>query len=619
MSSPRTAAPPPGALGPRLLAGAIALALAGCGGAEQVEYREVALELLRSPERLEVRREPARYPVRIQAVSPLRSVGSGSGNRPALVLPPGSEVAWDLPALGPGTELVLEVGVAWRDHEEARGRATMVGLLNGEPIFEDELVIGGVDVGRRGWIEHRVAAPDGGELVLRCTSPELKGLRTAVAGLTLEQRHVVEAARSSPAAPNLVLIVIDTLRADRVSAYGYERPTAPAMEALAARGVLWEDAWSVAPWTWPSTASILTGQEPPAHGVLDRFSCYLPDASQTLAERLRAAGFDTAGWSSNPLISAEQNFAQGFARFETEDWTRSAQFVEAPLAWLEGARDRRFLLYLHLTDPHLPYQPESELRARFASAPIPEGFEIDDLAEDLRARVGEPEWVRAAIDHASDLYDAEVAASDRAVARVVEQLEQLGLTDSTLVIVTSDHGEELLEHGLLGHSHQLFRESLIVPLIAAGPGLPAGVRVDSAVQNHRLLPSILTWLHLQPSGGLPPILPLANESRPPTLRFGTEVGDWMATGTSERLLARRADGELVLWMESGERLAIFDTKRDPAETVDLLPARRADAERGRADLQGWWQRQSSGRPVSLAGGEATAEMLRALGYLEDDE
>lgn len=598
-----------------------ALLGAGCGsgsGSDEVAYREVVLELLRSPERLEVKREPARNRVRIETVSPLRSVGSGAGNRPALILPPGSEAVFDLPDLGPGTSLALSVGLSWDDHEDARGTAKFIGLLDGRVVLREEVAIGGPKAERGGWIDHRIDVSGGGALSLRCIS-EVKGLRSSVAGLTVERTRRVPAARSTPEAPNLVLVVVDTLRSDRVSAYGYGRPTAPALEALAARGVLWEDAWSVAPWTWPSTASILTGEEPPEHGVLDRFSCYLADESTTLAEHMRAAGCATVGFSSNPLISVWQNFGQGFEQFESEDWTRSATFIEPALARLADFGERRFLLYLHLTDPHLPYQPEPDLRERFVSAAGPGSFGLADFGDVLRGGDPDDPLLADALAYISQMYDAEVAASDRAIERVVDRLAELGLDDRTIVVVTSDHGEELLEHGQLGHSHQLFRESLIVPLIAAGPGLPAGRRVSTPVQNHRLLPSLLEWLDLPATAGLPAPLPLDDTAAAaPALHFGTEVGEWLGEGTSSRLLARREGDEFVLWMPEGERLALFDTAADPAETVDVAAERADAATRARALLERWWERRETDRPPPLAGGEETVEMLRALGYLNDE-
>jgi hypothetical protein len=217
----------------------------------------------------------------------------------------------------------------------------------------------------RGWRPHRIPVPDGGRLELTVEAPGSRVIESAFAGLELELERRAPRTRSSPDRPNLVLVVIDTLRADRLSSQGYSRPTSPALDALAEDGVRWSDAWSVAPWTWPSTASILTGAQPPEHGVLNEFSCYLPETREVLAERLRAEGFATAAVSTNPLISPGQNFDQGFDTYELLPWARSTEALPRAIERLESFGDERFLLYLHLTDPHLPFEPEPELRERF--------------------------------------------------------------------------------------------------------------------------------------------------------------------------------------------------------------------------------------------------------------
>ncbi|MEO0653081.1 MAG: sulfatase, partial [Planctomycetota bacterium] len=416
-------------------------------------------------------------------------------------------------------------------------------------------------------------------------------------------------------APNLVLVVIDTLRSDRLSAYGYARPTSPNLTALATRGVLWSDAWSVAPWTWPSTASILTGLEPPEHGVLNRFSCHLPETAETLAERLLAAGFATAAVSTNPLISPGQNFQQGFLDFELRPWARATEALPLAEAALERMADERFFLYLHLTDPHLPFEPEPEHAQGFVESPAPEGFVLEELETQVAER--DAAWGQAARAYTSDLYDAEVAAADAALGRLFAALARLDLNDQTLIVVTSDHGEELFEHGRLGHSHQLFRESLSVPLVAAGPGLPTDQRIDDPVQNVRLLPSVLAWLDLDADPDLPLALPLT-PGRPKSLHFSTEVGSWPGERDSARLLARREDDRFTLWSPSRAEVALYDLAADPDETVNIAADRPVVAQRQVTRIDRWWSTREVARPGGLAGGADTEAMLRRLGYLEDD-
>jgi arylsulfatase A-like enzyme len=596
-------------------------ALAACGGEGERRYREVAVELLRRPDLIEIQRPSRRGQVTVSPVTPVDAAQTGEGTRPALVVPPGARVSIELPDLGRRAELNLALGVDRETHkafEEGgnRVRARMLVTLDDELVVEETIVVGGPPE-ERGWRPHRIPVPDGGRLELTVEAPGSRVIESAFAGLELELERRAPRTRSSPDRPNLVLVVIDTLRADRLSSQGYSRPTSPALDALAEDGVRWSDAWSVAPWTWPSTASILTGAQPPEHGVLNEFSCYLPETREVLAERLRAEGFATAAVSTNPLISPGQNFDQGFDTYELLPWARSTEALPRAIERLESFGDERFLLYLHLTDPHLPFEPEPELRERFVEAPRPEGFEFADLERryDERA-VGDP-WRAELRRHLSELYDAEVAAADRGVATLLGALDRLDQRRRTLVVVTSDHGEELFEHGRLGHSHQLFREALQVPLIAAGPGLPRGRVVDSPVQNHRLLPSLLEWLGLESDRRLPQPLPLATASEPlAPLWFSTEVGAWIGERDNARLLARRAGGEFGLFAPGREAVALFDTRADPGELHDVAGRRPERAAAVAEELGRWWDAHEVERPGALGGDAATTEMLRRLGYLD---
>jgi arylsulfatase A-like enzyme len=604
---------------------ALLLTLGGAGCARESgtrEYREVVFEVLRHPERIEIVRQPDLGQVAVAAIAPRRATQGGAGQQPSLVVPPGALVRCDLPDLGSGTQLLVELAVAARGQHEPPPEPRPVrflGRLDGRVVIDERLSFGAEGERSTGeWFPVRVDVPRGGLLELEVESAGDLPLEPGFGRLVLDVPRRVSPGRSSPQRPNLVFVVIDTLRADRLGAYGYGRPTSPALDGLAARGVLYEQAWSVAPWTWPSTASLFTALEPPEHGVLNRFSCYLPEVAETLAERLRVAGWRCVGFSSNPLISAAQNFGQGFERFELDEWARSASFLDPALDFLGEVGDERFLLYLHLTDPHLPFEPEPQWRARLGVGPAPLGFAMEDLGARLEALPADDPWRLAALQHTSDLYDAEVAAADDGVGRLLAALEAAGLAERTLVVVTSDHGEELLEHGRLGHSHQLFRESLAVPLLAAGPGLPRGLRLAAPVQNHRLLPSVLAWLGLPADAELPAPLPLADQAGPhEPLRFSTEVGDWQGERPSARLLGRRTGDELVLWMEQGARLARFDTANDPGELEDLHSADPQPGQRARAALQRWWQAAEARRPGPIAASEETADLLRRLGYLED--
>ena len=185
-------------------------------------------------------------------------------------------------------------------------------------------------------------------------------LQVGFARLTLVSRRVVRSTPASADKPNLVLFVMDTLRADRTSAYGYSKPTTPALEALALRGTKFESAYSTAPWTWPSTASLLTGLTPQSHGVLDFYSSYLASSLETLPEAALRAGLRTGAFIGNPLIVGQRNFDQGFHHFRS---TRATQLLDTDVLvpeaidWLDEAARGRFMLYVQAMEPHdfLPY------------------------------------------------------------------------------------------------------------------------------------------------------------------------------------------------------------------------------------------------------------------------
>ena len=612
-------------------AAALALTVSGCTqgdtdtSADDLEYHnEVVFELLRHPDQREVEQEPARGEVRVESVAVLRAMQRGNGVRPSIVIPAGGRVLFNVPELGPGTELTFALGVTIQSRESHRDAKPAAALatarLEGELVARERLVIKpDMTVEERDWKEHRIAVPEGGVLEFEVASDSKRRVEVAIADLNLEQSVGVQPAVSSVDDPNLVVIVVDTLRSDRLGLYGYDRPTSPTMDALGARGVTWTDAWSVAPWTWPSTASILTGVEPYSHGVLSQASCSLPESMTPLGEHLRAAGFENYGLSTNPLIGPGSNFDQGFDTYEVYPWERAATVLTSSDAFLEGIGDRRFGLYLHITEPHQPFEPEPEELERFMEHPMPEGMEFGTLDRDMDKLGADDPLLAAAILHANDLYDAEVACADRAIAHVVDKLTALGLLDRTLIVVTSDHGEELMEHGRIGHSHQLFRESVIVPLIAAGPGLPEGRRVQTPVQNHRLLPSLLEWLGLPADQEtLPDPLPLDSED-PRALHFSTEVGSWPGDRGNARLLASRFDGEFFLWMTEDDRWALYDTDEDPLELEDRSSVSTARFAPLSSDLQRWLETTSASRPAALSGGESTRAMLKAIGYIDGNQ
>jgi arylsulfatase A-like enzyme len=304
---------------------------------------------------------------------------------------------------------------------------------------------------------------------------------------------------SSPAAgrPNIILYVIDALRKDHLGSYGYALPVSPQMDSLAAEGVLFKDALSQSSWTKSSMASVFTGLQPWQHqaaGESDR----LPAGLLTLGESLRDNGYRTAGFSANGYVSKTFGFDRGFDKWEQRfgRTTLSNELHAEALSWLEGATEKEpYFLYIHTVDPHAPYDPPDDLRARFA--PEVKSTDIGSVAQ-MKARLNESEAPDpGTLSDLVALYDAEIAGNDRALGNFLNRLKELGHYDDTLLILSSDHGEEFYEHGAWTHRLSLHSEVLEVPLILRFPGdWRAGLRIGETAQHVDLLPTVLDYLGL---------------------------------------------------------------------------------------------------------------------------
>ena len=529
-----------------------------------------------------------------------------------LVLPPGSSVAFVLrPPAG------AELRWALRSATAGGGRLH-VGLQTEEQqrtLFDEQ-----VSNERRVRVPLELA-PD------RFARLTLANRGTATLRLTaLEQR--------APAAPsgrvrrarlgqkaNVVMFLVDTLRADALGAYGRQAPTSPHFDAFAREAVLFDDAWAQAPWTRPAVASIFTGLSVGSHGV-GRFSRALPETAETLAEHLQQAGYRSAGFVANHVVNARFGFAQGFDNWNdgaTELYGASAQrLVERALRWLDSS-SQPFFLYVHTLEPHTPYAPAPEDWRPFRP-PGPQ-HDVEALLKQPRRTPEELRYVRSA-------YDGEVRANDRAFGLLLDGLRRRDRLDDTLVIFVADHGEEFQDHGALGHGHTLYQEQLRVPLAVRFPGAAGGGRrVAQVVQQIDLLPSLLALLDvpvpadvegrdlslLWRQGDAQPQEPgfvseaLFSDTRKSAFRFGFL-----------KLIVN--EDEPRLW-RAGTPWELYDLARDPGEQHNLITRRPLagrylwglfQTRRGlQARLQARWQ---GGREVTLS--REDIEQLRGLGYIE---
>lgn len=377
--------------------------------------------------------------------------------------------------------------------------------------------------------------------------------------------------------PNVLFYVVDTLRADELGAYGNPVVQTPALDRFADEGTLFERVYAPSSWTRTSVASILTGMEPDVHGVEERDDALSPDLT-LLPEVLAEHGYTTAAMVANPNIGSFFGFDRGFGTFVELYWrghagrvgsseliTGSSELTDRAAAWLADA-PRPFFLFVFSIDPHWPYDPP----ARFDRY----GGDYAGSVED-----GGPSVLRDDLDAADrarvrSLYDGEVSENDESFGRLLDRLRALGLDDDTLVVFTSDHGEEFWDHGGRWHGTTLFEESVRVPLVVRGPGVAAGRRSAPAVGLVDLAPSVLERL------GLP--IPDGLQGRP--------VLGGRPTHGSRALFARlNLDGhslravvqppwKLVRDLQSGRQL-LFQLERDPAERAseDDARARRVAA------------------------------------------
>lgn len=571
----------------------------------------------------------------------MRPRASGDGEfaeRRCVVVRPRTVLNYELPELPPDS--VLEYRIALRVNAyQGPGRVFVRGTVDGDALFEHEL-----DCDRntpeenRRWWPYRVPLGRSGDLRIEF---EYEGSRPRGPFLGLADLKVavpveISPAEAAPQAPNVALIVIDTLRADRLHVYGNPREVSPHIDRLAEEGLLFRFAASSGPWTIPGTASILTGRTSPAHGLGDTKSDFLADRLQTLPELFRRAGARTAAFSTNPLISESRNFDQGFDFFRTYRWAPSGPLREDLLGWMRAVGDRRFFLYVHFTDPHAPYVPAEETRERFGIGP-----DGDLHVADLRQRLdswfqGEVELelaeIRAANEQRLALYDGEIFEVDALIGEMRATLEELGLADRTLICVTSDHGEEFLEHDLVGHYNQLYSESIHVPLIFWGPGVPRAV-ADEEVENRHLAPTLLRLAGVEGPpelGG--PDLTLPDER---ALASGRGVHALANKGRQANLARREYQdlGHLLVLRENGWTLIhhlgepgaeesfdrLYRHASDPGERVDVSAEHPALVQAMRSRLLEWLSAERALRPEQAPPTRETRALMQSLGYIGGDE
>lgn len=388
-------------------------------------------------------------------------------------------------------------------------------------------------------------------------------------------------ARTPP--PSILLVTIDTVRADRLTPYGLADASMPNLERLAREGVVFDQAGTVAPLTLPAHASLMTGLLPPVHGVRDNADAPLAARHTTLAERYAAKGYRTGAFVGSVVLDPERGLAQGFEVYESVDphavprqQRRGDAVVSSALRWLDGAAAQRFFLWTHLYDAHAPYDAPPPYR-----------------------------------DAHLDPYVAELLFVDAQIGRLLAALDRLGLAANTYVIVVGDHGEGLGDHGENTHGFGLFESVLHVPLIVRGPGLRPG-RVAEVVRLVDIAPTVLslTGIPSEKVDGAPFVRAL----RGVRIADAEVYAETMYPARLGRPGVRSLRADRYKLIDDGT-VALFDLWRDPFELQNIASDRTAvvSAMRARLEAISPPSTEFTSGPLDLPPG--LREQLAALGYV----
>jgi arylsulfatase A-like enzyme/tetratricopeptide (TPR) repeat protein len=401
--------------------------------------------------------------------------------------------------------------------------------------------------------------------------------------------------------PNVVLITLDTTRADHLGCYGYAQARTPNLDALAREGVLFAQAASTAPLTQPAHSSMMTGMYPTYHGVRINGNTALSQEHKTIAEALSEKGYETGAFIGAFVLDGRWGLNQGFQvyddRFDLEKHKHldlgsvqrpANQVVDAALAWLEGRKQGPFLAWIHLYDPHTPYQPPEPFLSEYG----PRGM--------------------------AALYDGEIAFTDQQVGRVVSWLQANGLEKKTVVVIMGDHGEGLGSHGEGTHGYFVYDYAMHVPFLVATPFAELrGVRVDSQVSAVDVYPTVLALTGIDPAPRVHgrSLLPVMLDPKTETAAYayGESMTPSLQFGWSPLHYLRSSRYKLI----KAPRPELYDLSADPEETTNVFAGHPEVARDLMEKLDRLVDETSRGAPTAEAANldKETLERLSALGYI----
>lgn len=465
-------------------------------------------------------------------------------------------------------------------------------------------------------------------------------------------------------AQGVLLIMLDTLRKDHLNAYGYERETAPNLARMASQGALFLDNISQAAWTKVATPSIMTSLYPASHGVR-RIPDRLPSAALTIAEIYREAGYATAGFSSNDFTGRFTNLHQGFEQVNepgslgVKGSKTARPVVDGAVRFIEDHRESPFFVFMHLYDPHSNFEPRPPYNTMWSD---PAGKEAHEKArEDALAiakkndekrmfnHLPHPQDLEAAgvdpvawMEYEKGWYDGSIRGMDAEIGRLLERLRALGLAEKTMIGVVADHGEELHEHGKMGHGGTAYGELSNVPLLLYRPGsIPAGVRVTETTRSIDLMPTLLqtSGLAIPESAQGQSLLPLAAAYRDAEGETAAQAAADLGWETLPAVLEehKRAEDEdeddesfaIVFegWKlihnvttKSKPEFELFDHAADPLDAANLAEQHGDRVEALKTELA-WWRRMVEDGKLpddDSTEGMSSEELqkLRGLGYIQ---
>jgi len=521
-----------------------------------------------------------------------RGEGMLGGNQPSLVVPVGAaaEFEVDLPP-----HATLQFGLAV-DH------STIVAENAPAQWLELAVKVDGVEkqatalrpqerVDDRRWIDGSIelTTREAGHariaLALRGTGSGLEGVRAGFGRPRVVQHEWRPRVAATRERMNVVLLVVDSLRPDHLGCYGATRPTSPALDALARDGILFEQARASSTWSWPAIATLLTGLYPPTHGVFDLDRCFLSDSLTTLPELLAGAGITTLGASSNPLITRAKNFDQGFVDFREFQQLPAERVVEQFGDWMRRYGAWQFFAFLHVNDPHRPFNPPDPFATRFA--PAADATAMRTAVNDLRLRLArradpsravgpvaseEDVLPKLSAESLEGLYDGEIRYVDEQIARVLTLLKREGLLDKTVVVVVGSFGETLAPGPAPTAGSSLATELRHVPLVIRDPRQPAR-RVAELVDTTFLASTLAKLAGVEPAGaGNSIALPPWGAAAPRFAFFHTARGVLPGESRAVELIGMEGGGARLVMGVDGRVVEFVEEPPKPGDREQRLKA-----------------------------------------------